>query len=155
MDQSFPVISTPDICLARQSLHRDADLVILRELLQYIYTGKIGPDFRDYKELMILANKYQMEDLVDFASSMVLESLSEDNALELGIFGEMHNATILLNASAKFIQENPTEETLPDGWEQQLKGSPRLMLAIIGAARKEGVCPVHFWQFWVVECWPW
>ena len=102
----------------------DAELVILKELLQYLYTGKIGPDFRDYKELMILANKYQVEDLVDFTSTKVLESLTEDNALELGLFGEMHNSTVLLNASAKFIQENPTVETLPDGWEQQLKGSP-------------------------------
>ena len=28
-------------------------------------------------------------------------------------------------------------ETLPEGWEQQLKDFPRLMLAIIGAGRKE------------------
>lgn len=59
----------------------------------------------------------------------------------------MHNSTVLLTASAKFIQENPSVETLPDGWEQQLKGSPRLMLAIIGAARKEGGKVKEFARF--------
>ena len=114
----------------------DAELVTLREFLQYLYTGKIGPDFKDYKELMILANKYQVEDLMEETSSKILESLTEDNALELGIFGEMYNSTVLLKASAKFIQENAGGETLPDGWELELKGSPRLLLAIVAALRK-------------------
>ena len=115
----------------------DAEPVILKQMLQYLYTGKLEPDFSDYKELMILANKYQMEELVGYTSRKVLENLTEANALKLGMFGEMHNSTVLLNASAKFIHENPSVETLPDGWEQALKDSPRLMLAIIGAARRE------------------
>merc|ERR1712115_13271 len=59
----------------------------------------------------------------------------------------MHNSTVLLNASAKFIHENPTVETLPDGWEQELKGSPRLMLAIIGAARRDAGEATEFARF--------
>ena len=114
----------------------DTELVILKELLRYLYTGMIGPDFRDYKKLMILANKYQIEELVDYTSNKILETLTEDNALELGIFGEMHNSTVLINATAKLIQENPSEDILPDGWEQQIKGSPRLLLAIVAALRK-------------------
>ena len=116
----------------------DAEPVILKELLQYLYTGEVQPDFKDYKELMILANRYQVEELVDYTSKKILETLAKDNALELGILGETHNSTILLNATAQFIQENISPETLPEGWEQQLKGSPQLTLAIIGAAREKG-----------------
>ena len=125
----------------------DAELVTLREFLQYLYTGKIGPDFKDYKELMILANKYQVEDLMEETSSKILESLTEDNALELGIFGEMYNSTVLLKASAKFIQENAGGETLPDGWELELKGSPRLLLAIVAAVREAGGKETEFHRF--------
>ena len=125
----------------------DDELVILKELLRYLYTGKIGPDFREYKELMILANKYDVEDLMDDAGSKILETLTEENALELGIFGETHNSTVLLNASAKIIQENPSVETLPDGWDQQLEGCPRLMVAIIGALREKGGPPIEFARF--------
>ena len=116
----------------------DAEPVVLRQLLQYLYTRKLGPDFRDYMELMVLANKYQLEELVDYTSSKILETLTEDNALELGIFGEMHNSSVLLHGCAKFIQEFASEEMLPEGWEQQMKGSPRLMLAIIAAVREAG-----------------
>ena len=125
----------------------DAEVVILKELLRYLYTGKIGPDFREYKELMILANKYDVEDLMDDAGSKILETLTEENALELGIFGETHNSNVLLNASAKIIQENPSVETLPDGWDQQLEGCPRLMVAIIGALKKKGREAKEFARF--------
>ena len=74
---------------------------------------------------------------MDYTSTKVLESLTEDNALELGIFGETHNSSVILNASARFIMDHLTVKTLPDGWEQQLQPFPRLMLAIIGAGRKE------------------
>ena len=125
----------------------DAELVILKELLRYLYIGKIGPDFKKYKELMILANKYDVEDLVDEAGSKILEPMTEENALELGIFGETHNSTVLFNASAKIIQENPSVETLPDGWDKQLEGCPRLTVAIIGAFRKKGQEAKEFARF--------
>ena len=125
----------------------DAEPLVLRQLLQYLYTRKLGPDFGDYTELMILANKYQLEELVDYTSTKILETLTEDNALELGIFGEMHNSTVLLTGCAKFIQEFASEEMLPQGWEQQMKGSPRLMLAIIGAVREAGGKDTEFHRF--------
>ena len=125
----------------------DAELVTLRVLLQYLYTGRIGPDFKDYRELLILANKYQVEDLMEETSSKILESLTEDNALELGMFGEMYNSTVLLQASAKFIQENASKDILPDGWDLQLRGSPRLLLAIVAALREAGGKETEFHRF--------
>ena len=116
----------------------DSEPSILRQLLQYLYTGKVDKDFTDYKELMVLANKYGLVELVEFTSHKVLESINEDNALELGIFGDIHNSAILLNASAQFIYENANEKVLPEGWEKEMKKYPGLMLAIIVAARKDG-----------------
>lgn len=116
----------------------DAKPTILRQLLHYLYTRKLETDFRDYMELLILANKYEEDELVDYTSLKILETLTEENALELGIFGEMHNSTVLLKGCAKFIQEFASEEILPEGWEQQMKGSPRLMLAVIAAVREAG-----------------
>ena len=36
----------------------------------------------------------QVLELVNFCSSRIFESLSEDNALEIGMFGEMHNSEV-------------------------------------------------------------
>ena len=124
----------------------DAEPVILKELLLYLYTGNIGADFREYKELMILANKYQVEELVDYTSNKILESLTEDNALKLGIFGEMYNSSILLNGCAKFIQENVVK-TLPAGWDKEVEKYPRLMVAVIEAVRKEAGKVTEFARF--------
>ena len=92
----------------------DAEPVILKELLQYVYTNKLGADFKDFKKLMILADKYQLEELVDYTSNKILEGLTKNNALGLAIFGETYNSTILLNGCAKLIQESAVE-TLPAG----------------------------------------
>ena len=116
---------------------KDAEPLILRKLLQYVYTSKLGTDFKDYKKLLILADKYQLMELVDYTSTKILEGLTKDNALELGIFGETYNSTILLNECAKYIKWSNTVEPLAEGWEKQLQGFPRLMLATLGTTRKE------------------
>ena len=116
----------------------DTQPAILKQLLQYLYSSQLGPDFRDYQELLVLANKYQVEELVDFTSTKILETLTVDNALQLGIFGETNNSSVLINGCGKFIREFASEDLLPEGWEEDLKGSPRLMLAIIAALREVG-----------------
>ena len=36
----------------------DTEPVIIKQLLKYLYIGKVDQDFTDYKEMIILANKY-------------------------------------------------------------------------------------------------
>ena len=68
-------------------------------MVKYIYTAKIDQSYTRYKELLVLANKYQVMELINLCSSKILESLSEDNALEIGILGEMHNSEMLIDRS--------------------------------------------------------
>merc|ERR1719477_528368 len=72
-------------------------------MVRYMYIAKIDHNFTRIKELLVLANKYQVLELVNYCSSKIFESLSEDNALEIGMFGEMHNSDILINRCAKYI----------------------------------------------------
>ena len=83
---------------------------------------------------------------MNYTSNKILESLTEDNALELGIFGEMYNSSILLNGCAKFIQENVVK-TLPAGWDKEVEKYPRLMVAVIEAVRKEAGKVKEFARF--------
>ena len=110
-----------------------------RQLLQYSYSGKLElEDFKDLKELLKLGHKYQLVELVDhYSKELLMKGLTEENALELGILGDMFNSSILTEASAKYIKENLDEETLPEGWEQQIEGHQQLMIAVIGAMRKK------------------
>ena len=125
----------------------------LRQLLQYIYSGKLElEDFKDLKELLKLGHKYQLVELVDhYSKELLMKGLTEENALELGILGDMLNSSILTEASAKYIKENLDEETLPEGWEQQIEGHQQLMIAVIGAMRKKIHRDVEFSRLQTVE----
>ena len=116
----------------------DTEPVIIKQLLKYLYIGKVDQDFTDYKKMIILANKYGLRELVDFSSLKLLESLenlSQDNVVELGIFGEVHNSDVLLNGSANFFLKT---KLIPDILKQEMTKYPKLMVAIIGAAKQKG-----------------
>ena len=75
----------------------DASVDVVKQMIRYMYTAKIDHHYSKVKELLVLANKYQVLELVNYCSSKIFEALSEDNALEIGMFGEMHNSEILIN----------------------------------------------------------
>lgn len=108
----------------------DACMEVVQQMVRYLYTAKVDHDFTRTKELLVLANKYQVLELVNYCSSRIFESLSEDNALEIGMFGEMHNSEVLINRCAKYICYDMTD-SLGDDWMSRMKESPRLMLQII------------------------
>mgnify|MGYP003344546785 CR=1 FL=1 len=108
----------------------DAEIEVVQQMVKYMYTAKIDHQFSKVKELLVLANKYQVLELVNYCSSKIFESLSEDNALEIGMFGEMHNSEILINRCAKYICYDMTD-SLNQDWMEKIQESPKLMLQII------------------------
>ena len=108
----------------------DACVDVVKQMVRYMYIAKIDHNFTRIKELLVLANKYQVLELVNYCSSKIFESLSEDNALEIGMFGEMHNSDILINRCAKYICYDMTD-SLNEDWMEKIQESPKLMLQII------------------------
>eukprot|EP00090_Calanus_glacialis_P046807 TRINITY_DN9374_c0_g1_i1.p1 TRINITY_DN9374_c0_g1~~TRINITY_DN9374_c0_g1_i1.p1 ORF type:complete len:337 (-),score=91.90 TRINITY_DN9374_c0_g1_i1:485-1495(-) len=108
----------------------DACVDVVKQMVRYMYIAKIDHSFTRIKELLVLANKYQVLELVNYCSSKIFESLSEDNALEIGMFGEMHNSEVLINRCAKYICYDMTD-SLNEDWMEKIKESPKLMLQII------------------------
>ena len=87
----------------------DASVEDVRQMVRYMYTAKIEHQYTRVKELLVLANKYQVLELVNYCSSKIFESLSEDNALEIGMFGEMHNSEMhRITSRVGPIQRAPT-----------------------------------------------
>ena len=112
----------------------DTEPDILRQLLKYLYVGKVEQNFSDYEKLIVLANKYEVVELLDHISLKLLGTLNQENALELANLGEIHNLTVLLNASANFFLKT---KSIPDVLKQEMTKYPKLMLAIIRAARQK------------------
>ena len=82
---------------------KDACVDVVKQMVRYIYIAKIDHNYKRFKELLVLANQYQVSQLVNYCSSKIFESIDEDNVLEIGMFGEMHNSEDLINRCAKYI----------------------------------------------------
>ena len=108
----------------------DADKDVLKEMVGYLYTAKVEEKFTKYKELLILANKYEVEELIKLCGTKVAESLNDDNALQVGVFAELHNAEDLMKACVKYIMDNKPN-SLNQNWEDLVKGSPKMMAEMI------------------------
>ena len=108
----------------------DADNDVFKEMLRYMYCAKVEDSFTKFKELLVAANKYQVEDLVKYCGTKVVESLNKDNALQIGVFAELHNAEDLMKECVKLILSNKPE-SLHQNWKDQVKGSPKMMQEII------------------------
>jgi hypothetical protein len=94
---------------------KDAEPAVVREMIGYLYTAEVRPEFGRLEELLVLANRlpslgwldspllgrYSVEPLVARVSSLLAATLSPATALQLGILGEAHQAEPLLRASAR------------------------------------------------------
>ena len=123
----------------------DANMETVTTMVYYMYTGKVRM-FCDrrrllehwetnikYEELLVLANKYEVLELVNHCGAEVAKALTKENALEYGIFGEMHNSDVLVEIAARYIRIHMIKDLLKD--EDKLlklqKSSPKLMAEVM------------------------
>eukprot|EP00092_Neocalanus_flemingeri_P019832 GFUD01021482.1.p1 GENE.GFUD01021482.1~~GFUD01021482.1.p1 ORF type:complete len:355 (+),score=130.60 GFUD01021482.1:80-1144(+) len=112
----------------------DWELEVVEELISYLYTATIGPNFSRLAELLALADKYSVAPLVTLISSQLALNITPDTALELGVFGETHNANELLEKCAWYISQDLT--CLSDGWADRARNSPKLTTTILEHLRE-------------------
>ena len=65
-----------------------ASMVDVKQLVDYMYSGKLDTSYVRLKELLILADRFEVLQLVECCSSKISKTLNKSNAVELGIFGD-------------------------------------------------------------------
>jgi len=108
----------------------DVDKDVLKEMLRYMYKVEIGDGFTKFQELLVLADKYDVGQLVKYCSTKITESLNKDNVFQIGRFAENHNAKDLVHHCVKYVLDN-TSDCLNRDWEDQVKESPMMMVELI------------------------
>ena len=103
----------------------DADNDVLKEMLRYMYTAKVEDKFDKFRELLVVADKYQVLELVKYCGTKLVDTLNNDNAFQMGNFAETHNAEELMNESIQFIMNN-LPDSLNQDWRNQIKDSPKM-----------------------------
>ena len=102
----------------------------VKQLVDYMYSGKLDTSHARLKELLVLADRFEVLQLVQLCSSKLSESLDKNNALELGIFGDSYNSKTLVEMCAHYIAANMKESLSQEDW-MEIKKSPNLMFEII------------------------
>jgi len=107
----------------------DWEVEVVREMVNFMYTATISPNFSNLVELLAIGDKYCVSSLVTLCSSLLAATIKPETALEMGVFGEMHSADELVDKCAKFISQDL--DCLEDNWMERVKGSPKLTTGIL------------------------
>ncbi|KAL7303412.1 hypothetical protein TKK_0004596 [Trichogramma kaykai] len=91
----------------------DVNHKVAVEMLQYIYTGSVNiQDFFLAAEVLVAAEKYQLEELKNECEQILISHLSTENAIEALKMADTYNAKHLEKGAVDFIKYK-MNETLP------------------------------------------
>ena len=113
----------------------DIEKNVLKAMIKYMYKIEVDKQFKKFKELLIVADKYQIDGLKLFCSGKFINKLNIDNVFDTAIFAETNNATHLLDESVKFIVNNLPNGNIQD-WKEKLKNNAIIMQMIIDSLIK-------------------
>jgi len=107
----------------------DFNIDIVKEMVHFIYTGKLNEAFEDNQNLLVIGNKYQIKSLVAACGEKIAAKISKENVIEMGVFAENHLAKNLLDKCAKFISKDLA--ILDKNWQDEVKSSPLFVTEIL------------------------
>ncbi|KAK5980828.1 Protein maternal effect lethal 26 [Trichostrongylus colubriformis] len=115
----------------------DLDYDVVYEMVHYIYCGRCRKEISDIAaDLLMAADKYGIVELKDRCEEVLLENLTEENACQLLILGDLYSAEQLQERAVEFILRCPKYITSMPGWNDMLKQHPHLVTRIVNNFHK-------------------
>merc|ERR1712025_686577 len=102
-----------------------------REMVNFMYLGKVEKDFKETDRLLKLADKYDIRELHSVCSRRLIESISNENVFKLGLLGESYNAEDLVRHCAEYISKNRGEINIDDETTTNLLQRPSYTLKLL------------------------
>ena len=107
-------------------------------LLTFIYTGQT-PNLDDHAEdLLMAAEKYQLDQLKNFCVKKLCNNIAVNNCLNYLVIGDLFRADDLKKASLQFITKNMGSVFKSKDWVECLKDHPTIMAEVINAFARTG-----------------
>ncbi|XP_065214359.1 speckle-type POZ protein B-like [Planococcus citri] len=101
---------------------------VFRELLHYIYTGKVKyMETATFMDLLVAADKYDLQSLKSLCGVALNKHLTHDNAANILIIADSHQSEKLKAAAISFIKSNAFVVMSTDGWKDMLNHYPNLV----------------------------
>ncbi|XP_065209915.1 speckle-type POZ protein-like [Planococcus citri] len=109
---------------------------VFEEFLLFMYTDKT-PNYKLVTELLVVADKYQVEGLRVLCEEIISKELTVENAFDLLFFADLHGAERLLSKVAFYIKTNPANLTATQSWKNAILTHPHLFDLV------NGICDVQ------------
>ena len=108
----------------------DTDPGVISEMLSYLYTGSAPNMETMAEELLIIANKYQILEMLALCEKKLLSNITVANVVDLLILADMHNAKDLKQACSKYIYRNSMEVRRTSQWNELKSKFPLLLIDV-------------------------
>lgn len=122
-------------CLSGMAKIHDTSYDVLKHFIHFLYTAEVEVllDEQLARDLLVLAEKYQVEYLKAFCEKFIISKVNDDNALEYYAFADQHNAKQLLEVTLSLIMDNMATLAEREGYKVLVKEDPELLIKIYEA----------------------
>jgi speckle-type POZ protein len=104
----------------------DVTPAAFKALLRFIYTGHCEVENLE-EQLLVAANKYDIQDLKQICAKEMRKKLTVDNAVDLLIFSDLHQAKDLKDGAIRFINKNAPAVMKTPSWTNFPKSHQHLV----------------------------
>ncbi|KAB2618996.1 BTB/POZ domain-containing protein [Pyrus ussuriensis x Pyrus communis] len=108
----------------------DVRYVALQAFVSYLYTAETCLNQNLACDLLILAEKYQVQHLKHYCQKFLVSKLNWDNALTTYTFAWGHNAEDVMDAALEVITDNMDKLTARLEYDDLVKKDPQLVIKI-------------------------
>jgi speckle-type POZ protein len=118
--------------LTNQIKIEDIEPDVFRELLRFIYTGRVQVDKLETMAVSLFkaADKYLLDQLKMTCENHFLRHMSPENCVFLLLNGDLQNPTKPLKEAAKFFRLLPSQVMATESWAKMEEENPRLLCQI-------------------------
>ena len=97
----------------------DHDPAVVKQMREFIYTNKI-PDGTEYSlELLLIADQFNLKDLIRMCETAVSKTMTRKNAIKiLNVANKVADAKRLKDSASKFVVENILSIVSNDAWKE-------------------------------------
>ncbi|KAL9890831.1 protein roadkill-like isoform 1-T3 [Glossina fuscipes fuscipes] len=110
---------------------------VLKEMLNFIYTGKVFNLNKLAQGLLAAADKYALEGLKMMCEGALSVNLSAENAVEILILADLHSAAQLKAQTIVFIKTHITDVMGTQAWQDMIKSHSHLIVEVSEAFLKQ------------------
>lgn len=97
---------------------------VMKELFRFIYSEKVENLETLASDLLVAANKYELEDLKSLCEKVLIKNLSTNNVIDLYVLADHHQAGELKSYVCEFLSKNAKDVLSMDEFTQGLTSLP-------------------------------